>query len=144
MSFDQSDTRGLAFRRLRPAFPDLCYSTIYDVTAPNGDLQRRYIGKDRFYVVLMNVTDPIIGDYVETISAPRSLFFQSELYHRLNQTDNLDAGPILGNAKVVWRDMGEDNEDAITVYLDGDPPVYSLEVSRRRAGIVHGEAAKRR
>ncbi len=75
---------------------------------------------------------------------PRSLFFQSELYHRLNQTDNLDAGPILGNAKVVWRDMGEDNQDAITVYLDGDPPVYSLEASRRGAGVVHGESAKGR
>ncbi|MEE9237639.1 MAG: hypothetical protein V3U52_07610 [Thermoplasmata archaeon] len=49
---------------------------------------------------------------------PRSLFFESELYHRLNQTDNLDAGPILENAKVVWRDMGEDTEDGIHAVIN--------------------------
>ncbi len=35
---------------------------------------------------------------------PRALFFWSELYHRLNQTDDLKAAPILAGAKVVWRD----------------------------------------
>ncbi len=56
------------------------------------------------------------------------------LCRSLNETACFTAGPILENAKVVWRDMGEDTEDAITVYLDGDPPVYSLEASRHRAG----------
>ncbi len=49
---------------------------------------------------------------------PRSLFFQSELYHRLNQTDGLTAGPILENAKVVWRDLARENEDALLAVIN--------------------------
>ncbi len=99
-------------------------------------VERRYLGEDRF-VVLTGRVYYGGGFGVEDTQVrliPRSLFFQSELCHRLNQTDGLTTGPLLENAKVVWRDMGEDNEDAITVYLDGDPPVYSLEASRHRAG----------
>ncbi|MFQ5839032.1 MAG: hypothetical protein ACE5HJ_09690, partial [Thermoplasmata archaeon] len=44
--------------------------------------------------------------------------FQSELYHRLNQTDGLTAGPLLENAKVIWRDIGKANEDALHTVIN--------------------------
>ncbi|MFQ6013328.1 MAG: hypothetical protein ACE5LS_06765, partial [Thermoplasmata archaeon] len=61
----------------------------------------------------------------------RSLFFESELYHRLNRTDGLTAGPILGNTEVVWRDEARANEDAVHAVINAacllDEDWYALE-----------------
>jgi hypothetical protein len=56
---------------------------------------------------------------------PRSLFFQSELYHRLNQTGSLTAGTILENAQVVWRNITKANEDAIHAVINVGDLLYA-------------------
>lgn len=70
---------------------------------------------------------------------PRALFFQSELYHRLNGTDGLTAGPILENLKAVWRDPGRTNEDAVHLVLNAGSLLYAdwsalVDLARRDLG----------
>ena len=80
----------------------------------------RYLVEGRF-VLLVGRTLHGTGDLDYTDSAyliPRSLFFQSELFHRLNGTDGLQPGPLLDPVTVAWRDVGRENEDGVHLVLN--------------------------
>ncbi len=97
------------------------YSTVYNVTDAEGNVvERRYLGEDRFVVLMARVFygTGLGAEATQVRLIPRDLFFQSELYHRLNQTDGLTAGGLLGNVKAVWRDIGRENEDGLHMVLN--------------------------
>lgn len=97
------------------------YGTVYNLTDDQGAVvERRYLGDDRF-VLLVGRCLHGTGDLEYMDSAyliPRSLFFQSELVHRLNRTGGLTAGPVLENAKAVWRDVSQENRDGVHLVLN--------------------------
>ena len=102
------------------------YSGIYNVTNASGGLVgRRYVGEPRFVTILLNATtyDPVCHDYCGppipmSFLIPRSVFFDTELYRRLNASN-----PTPPLDKLTFRQndtSAQANSDSIQEILTGN------------------------
>lgn len=96
------------------------YSGIYNVTNSNGDIvSRRYVGEPRFVAILVNVSGVVSFD-PKVILVPRSVFFDTQLYHMLATQD------------VAWLPSGlafRQNASSATSNSDGLQEILSGNVS---------------
>lgn len=103
-------------------WPDIVpndYSGIYNVTSGAMTTSRRYTGEGKFYALFVNITDPTYGfvGEKETFLVPRSVFFDTYLYSRLNKASNM-TGWLTDSANQVQFSQN-DSAGPSTAGLDG-------------------------
>ena len=95
------------------------YSGIYNVTSGAMTTSRRYTGEAKFYALFVNITDPTYGfvGEKETFLVPRTVFFDTYLYSRLNKASNM-TGWLTDSANQV-KFSQNDSAGSGTAVLDG-------------------------
>jgi len=96
------------------------YAGVYNVTDSQGHLlSRRYVGEPRFVAVLLNITEPYpLPTESWVVLVPRSVFFDTLLYQRLNASN-----PTTGLGALSYRQnftSASWNADDLQAVLSGN------------------------
>ncbi len=96
------------------------YAGVYNVTDSQGHLlSRRYVGEPRFVALLVNVTEPYpLPLESDIVLVPRSVFFDTLLYQRLNTSN---PNPAMGALTFRQNDTSAtSNADDLQSVLSGN------------------------